>query len=368
ETNYHNASGLPDPLQITTASDLAILARHLAYDDPQYFPYFGISGFTYRGIYYGTHDNLIGRYDGADGIKTGYTGASGFNLASSVVRGGVHVIGIVMGGRTAYRRDAEMVRLLNNTFDQIAANPTMVARANVPWRSAASAPVVAFTPAPAVPQHGDQIAALVANSEPALHGEADDEDTAESLHEPGEDFSVIHAEAPAPPPLPRPAIQPRPALVAVNVHIPAIRPRARPNLPAAMQIAMVSPAVNPPAHATRVVARVLPQARPALRVETGEGDVGDMGIPVASIPGRNWTIQIGAYADQNLARAQLASYAERSMDVLGQAARIVVPFQSVDGHTLFRARFGLFAEREAREVCGRLTQRGQTCFAAIATR
>ena len=91
ETNYHNASGLPDPLQITTATDLAILARHLAYDFPQYFSYFGLSGFNYKGNWYPTHDNLIGRYDGADGIKTGYTGASGFNLVSSVTRGTAHI-------------------------------------------------------------------------------------------------------------------------------------------------------------------------------------------------------------------------------------------------------------------------------------
>ena len=97
ETNYHNASGLPDPLQITTASDLAVLARHLAYDFPQYFSYFGLSGFNYKGAWYPTHDNLIGRYQGADGIKTGYTGASGFNLVSSVTRGTTHVIGVVMG-------------------------------------------------------------------------------------------------------------------------------------------------------------------------------------------------------------------------------------------------------------------------------
>src|SRR6185312_5033233 len=88
ETNFHNASGLPDPLQITTASDLGVLARHLAYDFPQYFWYFGLSGFNYKGTWYPTHDNLIGRYDGADGIKTGYINASGFNLVSSLVRGG----------------------------------------------------------------------------------------------------------------------------------------------------------------------------------------------------------------------------------------------------------------------------------------
>src|SRR4029078_8752183 len=100
-----------------------------AYDFPQYFTYFATPAFNFRGTTYVTHDNLIGRYDGADGIKTGYTGSSGFNLVSSVVRSKCHIIGIVMGGRTAHRRDAEMVRLLDATFLQVSRNPSLVARA-----------------------------------------------------------------------------------------------------------------------------------------------------------------------------------------------------------------------------------------------
>jgi D-alanyl-D-alanine carboxypeptidase len=88
----------------------------------------------------------------------------------------------------------------------------------------------------------------------------------------------------------------------------------------------------------------------------------------APVAGHDWTIQIGAYADPAVAKAELASYAQHSMDVLGQAARIVAPFESTEGHTLYRARFGPFQEREARAVCQRLTQRGQTCFAAVASR
>src|SRR4051812_9477803 len=166
ETNFHNASGLPDPLQITTAQDLAVLARHLAYDYPQYFPYFALPGFNYKGSWFPTHDNLIGRYDGADGIKTGYTGASGFNLVSSVTRGTTHVIAVVMGGRTAMRRDLEMVRLLDQTFAQISANPTLVARASVPWQQVAQsapAPAIAGFSLPQVsPNYGSsgQFAAL----------------------------------------------------------------------------------------------------------------------------------------------------------------------------------------------------------------
>jgi D-alanyl-D-alanine carboxypeptidase len=105
-----------------------------------------------------------------------------------------------------------------------------------------------------------------------------------------------------------------------------------------------------------------------LRTQVGEGDIGDSGTPLPMLSVHDWTIQIGAFADLLQARAQLADYAERSMDILGQAQRIVVPFQSVDGQLLYRARFGPFLEREARQVCARLTERGQTCFAAISTR
>ncbi len=113
---------------------------------------------------------------------------------------------------------------------------------------------------------------------------------------------------------------------------------------------------------------IKPTPRPTLRHEIGEGDISDDPIfsSVAKLTPHDWTIQIGAFTDIKIARTQLASYAEKSMDVLGQAARIVIPFQGVDGHTLYRARFGPFVEREAREVCSRLTERGQTCFAAIA--
>jgi D-alanyl-D-alanine carboxypeptidase len=87
-------------------------------------------------------------------------------------------------------------------------------------------------------------------------------------------------------------------------------------------------------------------------------------LPVAG----GWTIQIGAYADETTAKAELANYAERSTDILGEAARIIAPFQSAEGHVLYRARFGPFAEQKARDVCEALTKRGLTCFAALASR
>ena len=346
ETNYHNASGLPDPLQISTASDLAILGRHLAYDYPQYFAYFSLPGFNYRGGFIPTHDNLIGRYDGADGIKTGYTGASGFNLVSSVTRGTTHLIAVVMGGRTAVRRDLEMVRLLDQTFAQIAANPTLVARASVPWRQVAQnapPPAMAGFSLPQVATNQGQFAAL-SPVPPTVQSE--DEDAAESVRAPDENLALIHAEgAPAKPASPQ-TNQPA---------VPPLMVKARPDDGlAAAQAQLVKSAVNAPK----------PQMRPTLREDQGEGDLES----VAPLPGRNWTIQIGAYADKALALAQLKTYAGKAQDILASASKIISPMQSHSGHMIYRARFGLFAEQEARDVCNRLTQRGQTCFAAVQTR
>ena len=368
DTFYHNASGLPDNLQITTANDLAILARHLAYDFPQYFPYFATPAFSFRGATYVTHDNLIGRYDGADGIKTGYTGASGFNLVSSVVRNNMHVIGIVMGGRTARRRDAEMIRLLDDAFGQIAQNPTLVARAGVPWRQVAlNAPPVAT---------GINIA-------PQTRG-GEDEDAAESAPEesPGGQTNVI-----APPPMPMPHTSPLVATAAPAAAPPALAPAQprvvvmQPSLPSAktpqgssMQtISMPTPSRKPfliasanvPAPKPRPLADVTPAAKPAAGPDVGEGDVGD--VPSVLLRAHAWAIQIGAFADTTQARSQLEAYAKKSMDVLGQAAQMIVPFKDLDGHTLYRARFGPFIERDARQMCSRLSQRGQTCFAVLAS-
>ena len=105
--------------------------------------------------------------------------------------------------------------------------------------------------------------------------------------------------------------------------------------------------------------------RPSLREDAGEGDADVAQTPT---PGHNWTIQIGAYADKSMADAQLKTYYGKAQDVLARANKIIAPITSPHGHVLYRARFGLFAEQEAREVCSRLTQRGQTCFAAVQTR
>jgi len=113
KTVFRNASGLPDKEQVTTARDMAILAAHLIHDYPEYYKVFETRYFTYKGRKYRNHNKLLFGYKGTDGIKTGYTRASGFNLAASVHRGNKHLLAVVLGGKSGSQRDAATRALLD---------------------------------------------------------------------------------------------------------------------------------------------------------------------------------------------------------------------------------------------------------------
>ncbi len=112
-TVFRNANGLPNSQQHTTAHDMARLGIALREHFPQYYGYFSTRVFAYGNRRYGNHNHLLGRVKGMDGIKTGYTRASGFNLVSSVEDNGRSIVAVVMGGRSARSRDAQMVKLIN---------------------------------------------------------------------------------------------------------------------------------------------------------------------------------------------------------------------------------------------------------------
>jgi D-alanyl-D-alanine carboxypeptidase len=115
-TTFKNASGLPNSGQKSTAQDVATLARALMRDFPQYYPYFATTQVTWKGTTIKTHNHVLTRYDGADGLKTGYIRASGFNLAASAVRNGRRIVGVVFGGKTSRWRDNHMIDLLDEGF------------------------------------------------------------------------------------------------------------------------------------------------------------------------------------------------------------------------------------------------------------
>ncbi|TWI08667.1 serine hydrolase [Bradyrhizobium daqingense] len=127
KTVYRNANGLPNDEQVTTARDQATLGRAIQERFPRYYRYFATSTFNWRGQSIRNHNRLLGSVEGVDGIKTGYTRASGFNLVSSMRRGNRHLIGVVLGGRSGGSRDAIMRNLLAENVEKGATTRTVVA-------------------------------------------------------------------------------------------------------------------------------------------------------------------------------------------------------------------------------------------------
>src|SRR5215472_11980420 len=131
-TTYTNASGLPDDDQITTARDQALLGRLIQKRFPRYYKYFSTESFVYNGTTMRNHNQLLGAIEGVDGIKTGFTQASGFNLVTSVHRDGRYIVAVVMGGRSSLGRDAQMRELIGAQIKGISLKHTVpaVARSN----------------------------------------------------------------------------------------------------------------------------------------------------------------------------------------------------------------------------------------------
>ena len=127
KTVYVNASGLPDDAQVTTARDQSILGRAIQDRFPRYYHYFSTEAFNYHGQSIRNHNHLLGSVEGVDGIKTGYTRASGFNLVTSIRRGNRHLIGVVMGGHSGGSRDAIMRNLLAENMDKASTRRTVAA-------------------------------------------------------------------------------------------------------------------------------------------------------------------------------------------------------------------------------------------------
>ena len=135
-TTFRNASGLPHRGQLSTARDMATLAQRLLSDFPTYYHYFSTSSFHFDGVAHRNHNKLLSSYDGADGIKTGYIRASGFNLVVSAKRGDSRLIGVVFGGDSPRARDRHMAKLLDKGFAKL--GPALkLAKRKAPSRPAA---------------------------------------------------------------------------------------------------------------------------------------------------------------------------------------------------------------------------------------
>ena len=308
-TTFRNASGLPNRKQLTTARDMATLSRRLMQDHATYWHFFSTKSFAYNGRTYRTHNSLVRSFEGADGLKTGYTRRSGYNLATSAKRGDHHLIGIVLGGRSGRTRDAHMRTILTKGFADIARKPTMIAalHRNKPApriKPSLLAALEAEKAAPTVAQNDvlqqEIIAAATALSDTAVQQPNDD------------------------------AIG---ALIAFAEGAPAAS-----DLPDDLNESEFN----------RLAALSLTDD------DKGQGDIE---------PNLAWSVQIGAYRSKELAQTELeaAAMAGGFMD----HARAVQPMSGPKGETLYRARFVAQTETEANENCELLRKRKINCFAVF---
>jgi len=147
QTRFRNASGLPDWEQVTTARDMATLGRRLFTDFPNRYHYFGTVHFAWGRAQIRNHNRMLGDYDGADGIKTGFINASGFNIVTSAQRDGVRLVGATFGGSSWVERDRHMGALLDQGFSRMGVAPrapsSIMAAAAAPPRNAPAARPVA---------------------------------------------------------------------------------------------------------------------------------------------------------------------------------------------------------------------------------
>jgi D-alanyl-D-alanine carboxypeptidase len=202
KTVYRNASGLPNDEQITTARDQATLGRAIQDRFPRYYRYFGTTTFVYKGNAIRNHNRLLGSVEGVDGIKTGYTRASGFNLVSSMRRGNRHLVGVVLGGRSGGSRDATMRSLLAENLEKAATKRTVAA---ITERGPGEANVEVAEAATAKPAMVQVQGAVQVVAEPSLEAMQTTRSVA-----PAKPSLMAAAAAALPPAQPKPEVQARP--------------------------------------------------------------------------------------------------------------------------------------------------------------
>jgi D-alanyl-D-alanine carboxypeptidase len=388
-TNYHNASGLPDDAQITTAHDLSILGRAVQERFPRYFKYFSIQSFEYAGEIIGNHDHLLGRIDGVDGIKTGYTRASGFNLLTSLHREGRSVVAVVMGGRSAASRDAIMANLLAVHVAEASSgghSATMIAENNIPEAAAAAQAPVELTRA-AAPLQLAAARLPPAKAAPVLVATADipkpparelaaashngEGDTGESDAPAPRLAAIIPASKikgrfiPAPVAPVAKAAQPTPAVAQTPQPASIVaKTAAGPIVAAAKSPAQLGWVKGPdpaPQGATaagkdaKLVVAALPTARP--REETSVARNEDS-RPAA---GDAWMIQIGATDDAGKATILLNRARAQTRSTLASARPFTEKVQKGDS-AFYRARFAGLDSVTAESACKSLKKAGFSCF------
>ncbi|QKD03773.1 D-alanyl-D-alanine carboxypeptidase [Mesorhizobium loti] len=319
-TVFRNANGLPDPGQFTTARDMATLGIALREHFPQYYGYFSQRSFLYGRQRINGHNRLLGRIKGVDGIKTGYTRASGFNLVSSVNDGNRRLVAVVMGGTSGGSRDNQMAGLINTYMPRASTRGggALVADADADRGNPIKALAKVLLPKHDAPTPDDKPVAVasaddtavaedaaVAEDTPVAQGDSDDEESAE-------------AEAP-------------------KLVVPAKKVK--------------TVIVSAPKVATAQVVSAYAEPTPAVDP-----------VNTASVPS-GWAIQVASSPKQSEAQAFLDKTSKQAPKVLADAAGFTVAFDK-DGVTYYRARFGGFGSKDAAwKACTALKKKKISCYA-----
>lgn len=354
---FRNASGLPNGSHVTSARDLVTLGRAIQDRFPRYYGYFGTRVFNFAGRAIGNHNKLLGRVEGVDGIKTGYTNASGFNLLTSVKSNGRSIVAVVMGGRSGPSRDAHMQQLI---------------AMNLPKA-----------------QPGSRTAPLVADAserEPARTRPAVMASVPTPLASPLPAATRVAALETAPTPLPAPAPAPAPAPIASGAtpkpeaRVVEARVRTVPVEAEPVQAASLAPAPQPmrwvvgaaPTTTGSVAADEEPRTQLASATvptsvrspRSGARDVVEAPAPVVEQQPvrKGWMIQIGATTEASQAQALLSDARSKGGRALSSAEPFTETFTK-GATTYYRARFAGLNEQSADAACKALKRSSVSCFA-----
>ena len=312
-THYANASGLPDPEQLTTAHDLTILARAIQDRFPRYYRYFQTRSFAFRGRVIGNHNRLLGNVEGVDGIKTGYTRDSGFNLMTAAKSEGHQIVAIVLGGRSGASRDQIMANLVRSNLPRAYAG---VRTAPPVIEVAGARPAVV---ADAVSRTRTQVASA-------------EEDDVETTSSTGEPLDISPARTTTPGSSHRSGLQALPKAAQAYAE-----QAAQPSFPGSGKI--------------------------SARVGSNERDEPPKPLTGPKLTPTAWVIQLGAMDDEEKARSMLSQARAKVGGSLSKAAPYTVKVEH-GGATLYRARFSGFSEQEtAQDACSALKRSGFSCFA-----
>ncbi len=354
-TIYRNASGLPDEEQVTTAREQALLGIAIQERFPRYYRYFSLTGFSYRGHAMRNHNKLLGRVHGVDGIKTGYTRASGFNLVSSVRRNDRHIVAVVLGGASGAARDARMRTLIEGNIALASTDPatTKFAAAAAPVATEARPQLAAAASVPAAPA----APAKTAGGAPSV-GSTDPikpvpvKTVVVKLAPPKTAPTAKPAAAPAEEPV---AAKPAPVQTASLAPVAVTPPESAPPAPVKAQAQIPPPGARPG------ILGVLPVAAAAAsKAIVPAASAAESKVPASARSG--WAIQIGAFEAEAEAKQRLSA-AQTKAGVVLKKADPYTERTTKGEKTYYRARFAGFDRDQAEAVCKQLKRSDIVCMA-----